>query len=89
MADDDAVLVANLPMYINLGDAPDWRTHIGWATVVRDGETGRNKIEIVLDEEASKKLGDMVEIFQLKAIGFAGYRFDELKTPASTTRSGE
>jgi hypothetical protein len=87
MADNDEVLVGNLPMYINLGDAPDWRTHIGWATVVRDGETGRNKIEIVLDEESSQKLGNMVEVFQLKAIGFAGYRFSELDLPA--TRSGE
>lgn len=69
----DMVLVDNLPMLVNLGDIRDWQSYIGTAKVTRDAE-GRNKIEITLNEEASAKLGNMVEAFDLKAIGFAGIK---------------
>jgi hypothetical protein len=68
------ILVENLPMHLNLGDISNWHSHIGWAKVVHDTETGRSTIEISLDEESSKELGNMVEVFDLKAIGFAGIK---------------
>lgn len=70
----DEVLVDNLPMYVNLGDIGNWSSQIGWAKVTRDSETGQNKIEITLDEETSAKLGNMVDVFDLKAVGFAGIK---------------
>lgn len=70
----DEVLVENLPMYVNLGEINDWNSQIGWAKVVRDSETGYNKIEITLDEDSSKQLGNMVEAFKLRAVGFAGIK---------------
>jgi hypothetical protein len=78
----DEVLVENLPMYINLGDIGDWDSQIGRAKVTRDSETGQNKIEITLDEESSNKLGNMVDAFKLRAIGFAG-----IKRPVTETES--
>jgi hypothetical protein len=69
---DPVTLVENLPMLINLGGIGDWRSHIGWATVTNNPVTGCNTIEISLNEESSKELGNMVEAFDLKAIGFAG-----------------
>lgn len=71
---EEEVLVDNLPMYVNLGDIGNWSSQIGHARVTRDPETGRNKIEITLDEETSAKLGNMVDVFDLKAIGFAGIK---------------
>lgn len=68
----DEVLVENLPMYVNLGDIGTTESVIGYAKVLRDSETGQNKIEITLDEDSSGKLGNMVDVFDLKAIGFAG-----------------
>lgn len=74
------VLVDKLPMLTNLGFIGDWHTHIGWAKVIHDTETGQNTIEITLDEDASKTLGNMVEAFDLKAIGFAGIKKSPLVT---------
>jgi hypothetical protein len=70
----EEILVERLPMYVNLGDIGSWGSQIGWARIVRDPDTGRNKIEIDLDEESSKQLGDMTEAFKLKAVGFAGIK---------------
>lgn len=70
----DEVLVENLPMYVNLGDIGSWKSVIGFAKVIRDSETGQNKIEITLDEDSSTKLGNMVDVFDLKAVGFAGIK---------------
>lgn len=80
----DEALVENLPMWLNLGDERDFSSHCGWARVTRDTETGKNKIEITLDEESSVKLGDMVDVFQLRAIGFAG-----IKRPVLNKATGE
>lgn len=70
----DEVLVENLPMYVNLGDVGNWASQIGRAKVTRNPETGMSRIEITLDEETSAKLGNMVDVFELKAIGFAGIK---------------
>lgn len=85
--DKNEALVKGLPMYINLaevGSLRDWSSHIGWADVSRDSETGKNKIEITLDETASELLDNMVDTFKLKAIGFAGIKMcPEDKTKGS------
>jgi hypothetical protein len=70
----DEVLVDRLPMRVNLGMIENWRSHIGWAKIKRDPETGRNKIVIEIDEESNEKLGNMVNMFKLYAIGFAGIK---------------
>lgn len=73
----DEIKVHNIPMYLNLsefGSIRDWSSVAGWADVSTDTETGAYKIEIRLDEESSKRLGDMVEVFDLRAIGFAGIK---------------
>lgn len=66
-------LFDNLPMHLNLGDF-DVRSHIGWAEAVRDVHTGEVRLAIRLSGEASEKLGDLTKVFDLKAIGFAGYK---------------
>lgn len=68
------VLVDNLPMCLNLGDLGSLETLIGYAKVTRNSETGLSQIEISLDKETSDKLGNMVDVFELKAIGFAGIK---------------
>lgn len=65
-------LYTHLPMCLNLGDHHRLETHIGWSDVFRDTETGEIRIEIRLDAEASEQLKALHEIFNIKAIGFAG-----------------
>lgn len=73
MPEEDETLVENLPMYVNLGMIDSWNSQIGTAKILRTPE-GQNKIEIILDETSSKQLGNMVEAFELRAIGFAGIK---------------
>jgi hypothetical protein len=70
-------VVENLPMHINLGDTRSFDSFIGWGTVYRNLEVGGYHIELDLTPEASEKLGDMIELFDLKAIGFAGIKKKE------------
>lgn len=67
-------VLATIPMFVNLGGIHTWESLIGQGKVTRDSETGQNKIEITLDKETSAKLGNMVDVFELKAIGFAGIK---------------
>lgn len=64
-------LIENLPVELNLGQPEQI---IGWASASRDPETGKIAIEIILDEVASVKLENLAEVFELKAIGFAGVK---------------
>lgn len=76
MSDQDELLVEHLPMYVNLaeaGMAHGFQSHIGWAKILRTAE-GQNKIEITLDAQTSELLGNMVEVFDVKAVGFAGIK---------------
>lgn len=66
-------LFENLPMHLNLGDYLTG-SHAGWATAFKNEETGETRIEIRLNRSATELLGDLVEVFELKAIGFAGYK---------------
>lgn len=62
----------HLPMYLNLGDLYTTNTVIGWASAFRDPQTGASKIEITLAPTEAVLLDHLVEIADLKAIGFAG-----------------
>jgi hypothetical protein len=65
-------MVEHLPMYLNLGDLGRMDTVIGHAKLTRDLETGKSRIEIVLGPEEAELMDHLVEIADLKAIGFAG-----------------
>jgi hypothetical protein len=72
---DGELVARNMPMHLNLGDSlSNWESVIGWADIARDPETGLYKIEIRLDERSSDMLEKMVDVFDLKAIGFAGIK---------------
>lgn len=62
-----------LPVTLYVGD-PRERGNmvIGWSNAFRDKDTGETTIVMTLDGEASKGMGDLVEVFKLYAIGFAG-----------------
>lgn len=71
-ADVMELISGPLPMHLNLSDDyRDLTSAIGWARVYRKSN-GTTHIAIELSEDASEKLGDMVTVFELKAVGFAG-----------------
>lgn len=70
------MIFENLPVQLNLSMTGDPREHIGWASAEKR-EDGTTKIEIVLDPETSKHLENLAEVFDLKAIGFAGIQRKE------------
>lgn len=65
-------IIENLPMYVNLGDFGSTEAVIGFASAFRDEESGTSRIEIKLTREHSDLLDHLVEIADLKAVGFAG-----------------
>lgn len=65
-------IIENLPMYLNLGDLGRMDTIIGHAQAFRNLDTGTSRIEITLRPEQTQLLDHLVEIADLKAIGFAG-----------------
>lgn len=65
-------LIENLPMYLNLGDMYDLRTVIGHASASRDPQTGAGEIVIRIAPSEVILLDHLVEIADLKAVGFAG-----------------
>jgi hypothetical protein len=67
------ITIRNLPVQINLSMPGDPRDVIGFADIAV-GNDGKAHIEIVLDEDATRNLGNLVEVFDLKAIGFAGIK---------------
>lgn len=69
------LFIGPLPMLLNLGDFGRVESVIGWARGYRKTD-GTTHIAIHLDEEASKKLIKLDEVFDLKAVGFAGYAKD-------------
>lgn len=74
-------LIAGLPVMMNLSMPGDPREVIGWASAEKR-EDGTMKIEIILDPEASAMLENLAEVFDLKALGFAGIK----KRPQSEDR---
>lgn len=68
------LFVGPIPMHLNLGsDFKDPESVIGWARGYRKSD-GTTHIAIQLDKEASEKLVDLAAVFELKAIGFAGFK---------------
>lgn len=65
------LFVGPLPMHVNLGGWDNLESVIGWARGYRKSD-GTTHIAIQLDEEASKRLANLAEVFELKAVGFAG-----------------
>lgn len=70
---DREMIFENLPVQLNLGPMSTLDT-MGWAKGYREVETGKTVLEITLNEDAAHALGDLVEVFELKAIGFAGIK---------------
>jgi hypothetical protein len=59
----------NLPIQVDLGDRGEGI--LGWANAFQKSD-GTTTIILSLDAEASKRLGDMTELFKWYALGFAG-----------------
>jgi len=71
---EEKLLAGPIPMMLNLGEDIANRTPPGgWALIYED-HSGKKRIEIELDRESSDKLGDLVAVFDLKALGFAGVK---------------
>jgi len=73
-------IFSNLPITLNLGfpqalGGPGQDTTvIGWAHAYRTKDDGQTTIVMNLDPDASEMLKNLVEVFELKAIGFAGMK---------------
>lgn len=78
--DEIEQIFSGLPVTLNvgfpehLGGPGSDTTIIGWSSAYRNKGDGRSTIVIALDPEASEKLKDLVQVFDLKAIGFAGIK---------------
>lgn len=60
-----------LPVHLNLSSYPDQQDVIGWANIYRTSG-GRIRIKLDFEPDAAIKFNSLYEIFQLKALGFAG-----------------
>lgn len=69
---DKKTIIENLPMYVNLGDFENTKAVIGRASAFRYEVTGVTVIEIKLSKEHSDLFDYLVDIADLKAVGFAG-----------------
>lgn len=69
---DETVLIERIPVELNLGQPEQI---VGWASIVKDLDKNQITIAIVLlDDSGITKLEDVVSIFDIKAIGFAGIK---------------
>lgn len=73
-------LFDSLPVTMNVGfptsiGGPGLDTTvIGWSNAYCNKDDGRTTIVISLDPEASEMLKNLAEVFDLKALGFAGIK---------------
>jgi hypothetical protein len=66
------IRIERLPVELNLGQR---EPIVGWASIVQDPENKNITIAIVLkDELGITSVEDVVKIFDIKAIGFAGVK---------------
>lgn len=78
--DEIEKIFSSLPVTLNvgfperIGGPGSDTTIIGWSSAFRNKNDGRSTIVIALDPEASEKLKNLAEVFELKAIGFAGLK---------------
>jgi len=71
---DETLIEGPMPLVVNLGEFfSDPAGAIGRATVYQMNN-GCKRISIMLDFEASEALGSLIDIFELKGIGFAGIK---------------
>lgn len=72
MSQEEVKLFENIPMQLNLGDY-EISSHLGWATAYKNTRTGKIRIEIDLHDHVAERLEkDLLMLFDVKAIGFAG-----------------
>lgn len=71
------VVAKELPVHVNLSLFNDPSNVMGHADIAI-GDDGKAHIDIVLDEDSTKRLGDLVELFELYGIGFVAIK----KSPA-------
>lgn len=70
----------SLPVTLNVGFPASMggpgldTTVIGWSHAYRNKKDGCTTIVMSLDPEASEKLQNFAEVFDIKAIGFAGLK---------------
>jgi hypothetical protein len=68
----DVTMIENVPVELNLGQS---EKVVGLADLSKDIGSGRITIEItIFESDVIKKLEDFVDIFEIKAIGFAGIK---------------
>jgi len=68
----DVTMIENVPVELNLGQP---EKVVGLATLTKDLISGEINISITLFEGGiAKRLEELVDIFEIKAIGFAGVK---------------
>ena len=68
----EVTMIERVPVELNLGQSEQV---VGMATLTKDLDTNEITIEIKLfDDFGIRKLEDLVEVFDIKAIGFAGVK---------------
>lgn len=67
----EATVIERIPVELNLGQPHEV---VGFATATKDLDSGEITLEILLTGMASVTLEQLVEIFEIKAIGFAGVK---------------
>lgn len=67
----DVILFEGLPVELNLGHPEQT---VGRAKGTWNPDTHKTTIKIELDESTSQALSDLAEVFEFKAIGFAGIK---------------
>jgi len=70
---EETLIAGPMEMLVNLADFGNPYGVIGYATVYSTN-IECTRISILLDKEASRLFGNMVDVFELKAIGFAGVK---------------
>lgn len=67
----EVTVIEHIPVELNLGQPEQI---VGLASATKDLDTGQITLEIVLDGMATITLEKLVDIFEIKAIGFAGVK---------------
>lgn len=71
-APDIEKVFENLAVTLHLDYRTNPSTIIGWANAFQNKDDGTTTIVLSLDAEASQKLKNLTELFELYALGFTG-----------------
>jgi len=74
------IIAKDLPVQVNLSLFNDPSNTMGHADIAISSD-GKAHIEIVLDEESTKRLGDISDLFDLYGIGFVAIKKAPAKAP--------